>query len=65
MADSRWVLARERTQLAWARFSVACSLVAIALVVFVPREVPTVLVVVPGGLIALGALVAALRLFRA
>ena len=64
MTDARWELARERTRLAWARFSLACSLVAIAVVVFVPREVPTILVVTTGGLVALAGLYAATRLFR-
>ena len=63
MADSRWELARERTQLAWVRFSLACSLLAIALVVFVPREVPTAVVVILAGLVALAGLYAATRLF--
>jgi uncharacterized membrane protein YidH (DUF202 family) len=60
--DPRSVLARERTVLARARFSAVCSLVAIALAVFVPREVPTVLVVVPGGLCAVVALITAIGL---
>lgn len=64
MADSRWELARERTQLAWVRFSLACSLLAIAVVVLVPPEVPTILVVTLGGLVAVAGLYAATRLFR-
>ena len=62
--DPRWVLARERTVLARARFSAVCSLAAIALAVFVPREVPAVLVVVPGGACAVVALITAIGLVR-
>jgi Domain of unknown function (DUF202) len=62
--DLEDVLARERTVLALARFSAACSLVAIALVVFVPRDVPTVLVLVPASVCGLVALLAALEIVR-
>jgi uncharacterized membrane protein YidH (DUF202 family) len=62
--DPPTLLAHERTVLARARVSLACSLLTIALAVLAPPWVPTAIVVTVGLICTAGALVTAIAVLR-